>query len=337
MRRVIASVGVAATAVAAVAIAGPAANAGPHRPAAPSAAPSSLLWEVNSATAAVRTNAGKTLHLVLSAQRPSSGKETLTVELFTGKRFASLGESHKWTFGSDALAAKAGHATIKSGHALGKYGSLSLTFSSGKKHSAACASGQESYWYGSLAGRITFNSEGRAWGSFSRKSFRFTGRNELVRDDGCQRKHQPPSVCVNERRWYPPSGNFTGNFTGGSVGGGAPEIVFYREVKLSSPKDAKRDDILIGASTLSGTRSKLTISATGKGFTGKATIQHGKPPPFSYPCTLNGQKRTETATDYQGPWSSTGTSRLAAHFAIDGNPILAPKSGSATFLVESYS
>jgi hypothetical protein len=348
MKRLLASAAVAATALGTVGFAGSAANASPHRP--PllprSVATSGAYWTLDSIAGQVRTSTGKTLHLAVYSDKPTTGKGAVIVELFSGGSPGSLGEFHEWSFVSDALAAKAGHATLDTRQDLGKYGSLNLSFSSSTKHAVACKTGTAAYWYGSLSGKVTFNTEGRAWGSFSRKSFKFIGRNELYRDASCTVKPPPRRTpfCSKASYWSAPSSSSSSApFFSGSDYKGSTTISAGRDVRLTSPKNAFRFDSLSGPGQKfrfagKGTGRTVTIAATGKGFTGRATIRFATSHKYTYgACKHKGVKYTQYLSYRYGPWSSTGTSRLAAHFAIDGNPILAPKTGRGFFYVYYYS
>jgi len=285
------------------------------------------------ASQSLTSSTGKKLTFVLSATHGSAQSTMAVTVAHTGSP-----ESHTWTFPlpnpSDiTYDTGTGLGSLKTGTAIGKFGSMNLSIkSAGKVVSVGCGRTRTSQQPVTVTGALTFKtlSTGAArWGFVGGTTpLTFTGQNVISIPDGADKlcgSTLPPCVIgVDWEAHNIVSTGFTQLIGDDTTTNGVTTstITAFRTTTLTSPAGAVRTDhstipVTPPTFTTSGASASLKVPASGTLVTGSAAFvgssENAMP---ALACGLPGQESAKTA------WLATytnGAQPLTIHAEIDGN------------------
>jgi hypothetical protein len=300
----------------------------------------------------VQTSTGKALKLFITASKNtangSTDKASVGVTLSTHSPY-SKGETHSWLFhvsrNSFDYTSGSGNGSLDA--SLGKYGSVSLSFSKTGQSGGKCAvSGSRTIVKGRLHGAIHFDTNTKAWGKVNDKSFTFDTPNSITVSKSCNDGEGSGGTptCFAAKTWSAPPiiGNGSSFVSGSSqtiAGKTKTVITGTRTVNLSKPAGSTRTDILAAsgpAPTANGNTLTVKTSSSGP-VSGSAKVAGDAPQNGQgYACKINGQKKTEHSKSYYAgdAWSSPNGIKFNFKASAD---LVSPKSGATGWTENSYS
>lgn len=318
----------------AAASAGSAATAGAARPAIAGA------YFFTSGTASLK-GGGRTWEFTYS-ETPSIGPRPWDLGLGITTAYRGGEEIHSWATtmpGPDFRVSLAtGDATIDSHSSLSPLASLSLSFNATSHKKAACKSGSEEVFSGTLKGAVTIHT-GLKGVTVSDAHASFKNASTLTVDAGCV---APLPPCVPLSSWAGPVTSPSAPAAAGmTVGAPGHQLNFTdagRQVHLKAPtSNTTREDagyIRAAAPKFSSATKSLSVSSSASGVvTGSAKLAHGTVVVSStQTCTLLGKTYTEHRTVYLASFSSPGGNKFAAHTILSGT-IKVGSSGRGEFSI----
>lgn len=313
-------------------------SSGPFLAAPVSSAATPPTLSLFSGPAKVRTANGHTFYMSLVARTDQTSPTTSVVEgVIEIVRPVTTGgsgyEEHSWGFQATlptlSFNSANGRGTFNTGTQEHGLASIDVTFKATSHKAAACKSGSETVYTGTLSGKASLVTGITGGGTIGGTSESFAATNILTYDKACV----PPSSaapCISGDGFYSVAGSagaigFPTVLSGKSV----DQVEVTRVTKLSSPAGAERTDgaVIEGApATLkSGTLSVTTGTTNSSVVTGSATLTGGHA--VSIPktsCTEGGKTHIQSETLYQNAkYQSTAGHPITAHDLI-GSAVVAP-------------
>jgi hypothetical protein len=258
-------------------------------------------------------------------------------------------EEHLWTFNSKASSLTfnktTGDATVVGGSATGKVATIDVTFKATSHKAGTCSTGSETVYTGTLSGEAELVTGLSGGGTVGGKSISFDGAGftpEVTVDSDCV-------VNIDEctASTFFVSGTSAGPIEAVGIdetvsGKLLSEVSDIRELKLSTPKGAMRDDItLVQAAPLSWDSKTGVLSATSTSsgiVTGSATLSGGKSTTTSFSCTWKGKTYKVTSLEnLTANYASPAGKAITAHNAIGGNVAAPTSAKDAGFFVTTVS
>jgi hypothetical protein len=326
-------------AMAGAAVAGPAPQR--HHTASARGVVAGSITSLSSSVLKVKSSSGKRLLLSVGASRAATGSATARVTLSTSGR---VSESHTWTFPMKAsgFSSKSRQAKLVTGHALGSFGKIALTFNTRSQHTKRChPAGQLTTALGSLTGTVFFNTNtGKRWGSVGSRTHKlsFKTPNSLTTfKSGCPVGQGTTPPCVRGLFWSAPYNVASHASFSGSVfrrsGHPSATVSVFASLVLAKPAGAQRTDSLTANEPVpKQTKTGLSITTSGRTITGSAKIQATGTTSNNYGCKAGHKKHTEKTKTYSGTWTGK---KFMAHFSATGK-LSAPNTGFASFTTESF-
>ncbi len=204
--------------------------------------------------------------------------------------------------------------------------SVDVTFKNTSSTAAACKSGSETVYHGTISGKVKLVTGFSKLGTIGSTAtvISFNSPNTAEVDNDCVPTTLP--TCFDGYTVFAGSSGSTGGSGLTSLGafssGNSDTVSLGMTVPLSKPKNATRTDFLTAPEpriTLSG--QTLTIPTSGSSFTGSATVSlTGGTKTFKSSCKLGTKKYTEKAVTYTSPHFTNHD--LVAHMLVPGKVLL---------------
>jgi hypothetical protein len=290
----------------------------------------------------VRTANGKSWVLTVSGSSSSVAVEIARVAS------PSSDELHGWTFpvtsGGLVFSTGTGVATIKPGARTSPYATIDVTFraKSHKLVAGACTSGSETEYTGTLTGSVKLDTRLSGGGTMTATSFNATQSTPTVT---VYKNCLSPNTCESSSTTFnddpTPLANpslsaegITGRFSGRTF----DQVTISRETTFPKPARAYRiDESLVKAAPARWTAATktLVVSTDASGLvTGSVTISGGTRSSSKQACTLDGKRRDDVFSFYDGAsWSSPVGKALTAHDNLGGTLVMPASSNAADVIL----
>jgi hypothetical protein len=256
-------------------------------------------------------------------------------------------EEHLWTFNSKASSLTfnktTGDATVVGGSSTGKVATIDVTFKATSHKAGTCSTGSETVYTGTLSGEAELVTGLSGGGTVGGKSVTFNlAPSEVTVDSDCVVNIDE---CTASTLFV--SGTSAGPIEAVGIsetesGKPADLVSTIRELKLSTPKGAMRDDITLVQAAPASWDSKtgvLSVTSTSSGIvTGSATLSGGKSTTTSFSCTWKGKTYKVTSLEnLTANYASPAGKAITAHNSIGGNLAAPTSAKDAGFFITTVS
>lgn len=255
-------------------------------------------------------------------------------------------ELHVWGFAPTSTSdltfdSSTGDGTLDSAKTADPVAAVDLAFSATSHQAAACTSGSETIYTGTLTGSVTLTTGLTNGGTVHGKSLTFDVKGSspsITADDDCVPAiNDCESVTIFLSSSSEEPGVLASGIEGTLLGATADEIGVVDQTDLSAPAGAVRED----GAELSGKFMKwsastktLSVSSSTSGIvTGSATLTGGKVTKGSTTCTFDGTTyKLSALAASDATYSSPSGEALTAHTLLSGD-LAAPNSTDAGYEV----